>query len=52
MRIGSDADRSVERRTVVEVQDHHRAILGTVKTVVLAVARLLQERVSGRLKLH
>jgi NADH dehydrogenase len=32
--------------------DHHRAILGTVKTVVLAVARLLQERVSGRLKLH
>jgi NADH dehydrogenase len=32
--------------------DHHRAILGTVKTVVLAMARLLQERVSGRLKLH
>jgi NADH dehydrogenase len=31
---------------------HHRAILGTGKTVVLALARLLQERVSGRLKLH
>ncbi|MBX3479035.1 MAG: FAD-dependent oxidoreductase [Caulobacter sp.] len=32
--------------------NHHRAILGTTKTVVLALARLLQERVSGRLKLH
>ena len=31
---------------------HHRAILGTGKTIVLALARLLQERVSGRLKLH
>lgn len=32
--------------------NHHRAILGTVNTIVLAVARLLQRRVSGRLKLH
>jgi NADH dehydrogenase len=32
--------------------DHHRAILGLRKTAVLALARLLQERVSGRLKLH
>jgi len=32
--------------------DHHRAILGVGKTMVLALARLLQERVSGRLKLH
>ncbi|ARU05756.1 FAD-dependent oxidoreductase [Comamonas serinivorans] len=32
--------------------NHHRAILGTTKTVVLALARLLQTRVSGRLKLH
>lgn len=32
--------------------NHHRAILGTVDTVVLALARLLQRRVSGRLKLH
>jgi NADH dehydrogenase len=32
--------------------DHHRAILGTPKTVVLALARLLQQRVAGRLKLH
>lgn len=32
--------------------DHHRAILGVGKTVVLALARLLQQRVSGRLKLH
>lgn len=32
--------------------NHHRAILGTGKTVVLALARLLQQRVSGRLKLH
>ncbi len=31
---------------------HHRAILGTGGTVVLALARLLQRRVSGRLKLH
>jgi len=31
---------------------HHRAILGFGQTVVLALARLLQERVSGRLKLH
>ncbi len=32
--------------------NHHRAILGVGKTVVLALARLLQQRVSGRLKLH
>lgn len=32
--------------------NHHRAILGLGKTVVLALARLLQKRVSGRLKLH
>ena len=32
--------------------DHHRAILGVGRTMVLALARLLQERVSGRLKLH
>lgn len=32
--------------------NHHRAIVGTVNTVVLALARLLQRRVSGRLKLH
>jgi NADH dehydrogenase len=31
---------------------HHRAILGTTRTALLALARLLQERVSGRLKLH
>ncbi len=31
---------------------HHRAIMGATKTMVLALARLLQERVSGRLKLH
>lgn len=31
---------------------HHRAILGLVGTGVLALARLLQRRVSGRLKLH
>ncbi|MGC1301697.1 MAG: FAD-dependent oxidoreductase [Caulobacteraceae bacterium] len=31
---------------------HHQAILGTVRTGVLALARLLQQRVSGRLKLH
>ncbi|MCW5567080.1 MAG: FAD-dependent oxidoreductase [Dokdonella sp.] len=32
--------------------DHHRAILGIGNTLVLALARLLQRRVSGRLKLH
>lgn len=32
--------------------DHHRAILGAPRTVVLALARLLQRRVAGRLKLH
>ena len=32
--------------------NHHRAILGTTRTALLAVARLLQQRVSGRLKLH
>jgi len=32
--------------------NHHRAILGTRTTIVLALARLLQRRVSGRLKLH
>lgn len=32
--------------------DHHRAIMGTRNTIVLALARLLQRRVSGRLKLH
>jgi NADH dehydrogenase len=32
--------------------NHHRVILGVVKTSVLALARLLQRRVSGRLKLH
>jgi len=32
--------------------NHHRAILGTRGTAVLAIARLLQRRVSGRLKLH
>lgn len=32
--------------------NHHRAILGTPGTMVLALARLLQRRVSGRLKLH
>lgn len=31
---------------------HHRAIVGAGNTVVLALARLLQRRVSGRLKLH
>lgn len=31
---------------------HHRAILGVGGTIVLALARLLQQRVSGRLKLH
>ncbi len=32
--------------------NHHRAILGLRGTFVLALARLLQRRVSGRLKLH
>ena len=32
--------------------DHHRAILGAARTAVLALARLLQRRVAGRLKLH
>lgn len=32
--------------------DHHRAIMGVRNTIVLALARLLQRRVSGRLKLH
>ena len=32
--------------------DHHRAILGTRRTVLLALSRLLHRRVSGRLKLH
>jgi NADH dehydrogenase len=31
---------------------HHRAVLGTLATVVLAIARLLKRRVSGRVKLH
>lgn len=31
---------------------HHRAILGIGATAVLALARLLQRRVSGRVKLH
>lgn len=31
---------------------HHRAVLGLRATAVLAVARLLQRRVSGRVKLH
>lgn len=31
---------------------HHRAILGLRATAVLALARLLQRRVSGRVKLH
>ncbi len=31
---------------------HHRAILGLGGTAALAMARLLQRRVSGRLKLH
>lgn len=32
--------------------DHHRAILGVRRTVLLALSRLLHRRVSGRLKLH
>ncbi|MFT4253293.1 MAG: FAD-dependent oxidoreductase [Caulobacter sp.] len=31
---------------------HHKAILGVTKTALLALARLLQQRVAGRLKLH
>ncbi|MEO8122582.1 MAG: FAD-dependent oxidoreductase [Burkholderiales bacterium] len=31
---------------------HHRAILGVRATAVLALARMLQRRISGRLKLH
>ena len=31
---------------------HHKAILGVSKTATLALARLLQQRVAGRLKLH
>lgn len=31
---------------------HHRAILGTGATALLALARLLQRRISGRVKLH
>lgn len=32
--------------------DHHRAIIGTRRTMLLALSRLLHRRVSGRLKLH
>lgn len=32
--------------------DHHRAIIGVPRTVLLALSRLLHRRVSGRLKLH
>lgn len=32
--------------------DHHRRVLGPVRTVVLALARLMHNRISGRLKLH
>lgn len=32
--------------------DHHRAILGVRRTILLALSRLLHRRVSGRLKLH
>ena len=32
--------------------DHHRAIIGMRRTILLAVSRLLHRRVSGRLKLH
>ncbi|MDO4223647.1 MAG: FAD-dependent oxidoreductase [Acinetobacter sp.] len=31
---------------------HHKAILGLPKTILLTLARLVQKRVSGRLKLH
>jgi NADH dehydrogenase len=32
--------------------DHHRAIIGIRRTMLLALSRLLHRRVSGRLKLH
>lgn len=32
--------------------DHHRAIIGARRTLLLALSRLLHRRVSGRLKLH
>lgn len=32
--------------------DHHRRVLGPVRTAVLALARLMHNRISGRLKLH
>ena len=32
--------------------NHHRAVLGVAGTAVLAMARLLQRRVAGRVKLH
>jgi NADH dehydrogenase len=32
--------------------DHHRAIIGVPRTILLALSRLLHRRVSGRLKLH
>jgi NADH:ubiquinone reductase (H+-translocating) len=32
--------------------DHHRRILGPIRTAVLALARLVHNRISGRLKLH
>ncbi|MBI2261972.1 MAG: FAD-dependent oxidoreductase [Caulobacterales bacterium] len=32
--------------------DHHRAIIGAPRTLLLALSRLLHRRVSGRLKLH
>lgn len=32
--------------------DHHRAIIGVRRTLLLALSRLLHRRVSGRLKLH
>jgi len=32
--------------------DHHRAIIGVRRTVLLALSRLAHRRVSGRLKLH
>ena len=31
---------------------HHKAIIGYRKTALLALARMAQNRVSGRLKLH
>ncbi|MEO5734376.1 MAG: FAD-dependent oxidoreductase [Rubrivivax sp.] len=32
--------------------DHHRVVLGLIPTAVLALARLLRQRVSGRVKMH